>query len=113
MIMANFIATCSANGGILNGSVSIDPATGNASNYQSNGNGVGNVDNNNPTSSNLNFTVQFGTNPRRYPVTAVPDGNGGWRGTGGTNSPEAGIEPWTATGVEPKATSDDPAECAA
>jgi hypothetical protein len=99
--MGNYITSCSANGGILNGSMVLDDSTGNVTSYTSSNNGVGTVTNRNPNSTNLNFSVQFNPNPRQYPVVATPNGTGGWRGNGGANPEEAAAEPWTATAVEP------------
>ncbi len=98
--MANYTTSCTANGGILNGSMVLDTSTGDVTSYTSTSQGTGTVRNNNPNSTSLNFNVKFGTNPRVYPVVAAPDGNGGWRGTGGAPSPGAEVETWTATATE-------------
>jgi hypothetical protein len=99
--MGLYITSCTANGGVLNGSMSLDESTGNVTSYTSSNSGGGSVTNRSPNSTNLNFTVQFGTNPRVYPIIATPNGSGGWHDNSVGNAPEADAEPWTATAVEP------------
>ena len=92
--MGNFTSSCTANGGILNGSMVA--ADGNVSSYTSNTAGAGTVNNTGNSSSNLSFTVEFAGSSRKYPITANPNGNG-YQGSANSGGPEAGQDPWTAT----------------
>jgi hypothetical protein len=99
MIMPNLRTSCARDGGILNGSISID-SDGNVTSYVSTNGGTGDVNNINPNSSNLNFNVRFGTSNKVYPISAIPDGRGGWDGDSDPPAGRAAVEPWCATAVE-------------
>jgi hypothetical protein len=113
MIMANYTTSCSANGGILNGSMQLDLSTGNATSYTNN-NGVTVVpDNIGASSSNINFNLNFANDPKTYHINARPDANGhSFSGSGGAPGPGADVDPWTATAVEPLPKSAEDSESA-
>ena len=93
-------ASCRRDNGILNGSITIDDATGDVTSYVSTNGGTGVVNNLGASYANLNFNVRFGTSPRVYPIQAVNNGRGGWDGDSDPPGGRAAIEPWTATAVE-------------